>query len=96
MENGDVDGVPLMKDQQQYARWKEINDAEFQQLVRETRRGHDTLIDSYGATNPIEFFAVATETFFEEPKEMSRIHPYLYDVFREFYRQDPATRATVF
>jgi hypothetical protein len=46
----------------------------------------------YGATNPGEFFAVATEVFFEQPYELQESEPALYDVLARFYRQDPATR----
>ena len=46
----------------------------------------------YGATNPGEFFAVATEVFFEQPRELRAFEPSLYDVLLRFYRQDPAAR----
>ena len=46
----------------------------------------------YGATDPGEFFAVATEVFFEQPRELRAFEPALYDVLRRFYRQDPAAR----
>jgi hypothetical protein len=53
-------------------------------------RHHRTLIDRYGATNPAEFFAVVTETFFEEPGQLRSLHPELYGQLKDFYRQDPA------
>jgi Mlc titration factor MtfA (ptsG expression regulator) len=46
----------------------------------------------YGATNPGEFFAVATEVFFEQSAELAAYEPDLYDVLARFYRQDPAAR----
>jgi Mlc titration factor MtfA (ptsG expression regulator) len=46
----------------------------------------------YGATNPGEFFSVATEVFFEQPKDLQQLEPALYDVLLRFYRQDPAAR----
>ena len=49
-----------------------------------------TLLDHYGATNRAEFFAVATECFFEQPHAMQRQHEELYAVLRDFYLQDPA------
>lgn len=63
---------------------------EFERLQREVSRGGRTVMDSYGATNPAEFFAVATECFFEKPREMVRNHPQLYEELRSFYRQEPA------
>jgi Mlc titration factor MtfA (ptsG expression regulator) len=47
------------------------------------------VIDDYGATNPAEFFAVASETFFERPKKLSIRYPELYDRLRVFYELDP-------
>ncbi len=55
---------------------------------------HDrrSALDEYGATNKAEFFAVATESFFEKPVQLERERPALYGQLREFYRQDPARR----
>jgi Mlc titration factor MtfA (ptsG expression regulator) len=49
-------------------------------------------LQPYGATNPAEFFAVATEAFFDVPVALQANEPDLYDVLRDFYRQDPADR----
>ncbi|MFN3162259.1 MAG: zinc-dependent peptidase [Pseudohongiellaceae bacterium] len=46
-------------------------------------------MDIYGATNPAEFFAVATETFLERPREMASEHPELYQQLARFYDLDP-------
>ena len=53
-------------------------------------KGRKTLLDKYGATNPAEFFAVTTETFFERPKTLRSKHPELYEQLRAYYKQDPA------
>src|SRR2546429_5297556 len=50
-------------------------------------------LDEYGATNPAEFFAVATECFFEKPRQLKKKHPALYDELKRFYRQDPVNFA---
>ena len=55
--------------------------------------GHPKVLDAYGATDHAEFFAVATEAFFEKPREMCTRHPELYAVLGEYYGQDPAARA---
>ncbi len=87
--DGEVDGVPpLAPDQER--RWYRVTEAEYGQLVRSTRRHEATLLDQYGATNYVEFFAVATECFFEQPHAMKRRHRELYAILRDFYRQDPA------
>ncbi|MBA3543469.1 MAG: zinc-dependent peptidase, partial [Chthoniobacterales bacterium] len=52
--------------------------------------GMPTLLDTYGATNAAEFFAVATEAFFERPRALRRLHRKLYDEMQRFFRQDPA------
>jgi Mlc titration factor MtfA (ptsG expression regulator) len=46
----------------------------------------------YGATNPAEFFAVATEAFFDTAIELRANEPALYGVLAGFYEQDPAAR----
>jgi len=55
--------------------------------VRERRCGERP--DPYGATNRAEFFAVATEAFFERPDDVRAEYPQLYQALREFYGQDP-------
>lgn len=50
------------------------------------------MLDTYGATNPAEFFAVATECFFERAEELRRRHGSLYAVLQDYYCQDPAAR----
>ena len=55
-----------------------------------SRLGRATVLDEYGATDPAEFFAVATECFFEKPRVLKKRHPELYEELKTFYRQDPA------
>ena len=50
------------------------------------------VIDPYGARNEAEFFAVATESFFERPRALRDALPALYALLADFYRQDPAAR----
>jgi Mlc titration factor MtfA (ptsG expression regulator) len=52
------------------------------------------VLDEYGATNPAEFFAVATECFFEKSAQLRRKHPELYEELKEYYRQDPERAVT--
>jgi hypothetical protein len=67
---------------------------EYEVLRRQVEQQYLTLLSAYGATSPGEFFAVATEAFFERPIEMKRLHPALYEQLASFYRQDPAERLT--
>jgi Mlc titration factor MtfA (ptsG expression regulator) len=48
---------------------------------------------AYGATNEAEFFAVATEAFFERPRALADEHTDLYAVLARFYKLDLAARA---
>jgi hypothetical protein len=63
---------------------------EYRRLRRDSALGRRTVLDEYGAEDPVEFFAVATESFFEEPVLLKGRHPQLYAELAEFYRQDPA------
>ena len=89
MDDGTVDGTPVL-DPAARPRWIEVCTAVYQQ-VRDGRAG--PLLDDYAGVNPGEFFAVATEVFFDRPLELARAYPDLYDVLQAFYRQDPAARA---
>ncbi len=90
--NGYVDGTPVLETLDAYAQWREVMTAEFEQLQNDTRQGRPTLLDPYGATDEAEFFAVATECFFEQSQESAKQHPRLYELLRNYYRQDPAAR----
>lgn len=86
-EDGIADGAPILEHRSRYVTWARVLSAEYEALQR--RRGR-SIISDYGATDPAEFFAVATETFFEKPKQMQRGHPELYDELKDYYKLDPA------
>ena len=90
--DGLADGTPPLKSREQYRRWHEVMTAEYERLIKDSAHHKARLLDDYGATNPTEFFAVATECFFEKPVQMKRRHAALYDVLREYYGQDTAAR----
>jgi Mlc titration factor MtfA (ptsG expression regulator) len=90
MEDGASDGTPILGQRSQVARWAEIMEEECERLKRDSVLGRYTVLDEYGATNPAEFFAVATECFFEKAGVLKKRHPELYGELRSFYRQDPA------
>ncbi len=90
MRDGAADGAPYLQDAAQVDEWARVMSAEYQALVEATQAGQPTLLDPYGATNAAEFFAVATECFFEKPAQMKQEHPLLYAVLSGYYRQDPA------
>lgn len=90
-EDGEGDGVPILSDGDHYAPWAKIFTKEYLRLVKDTRRSIKTVMDRYGATNPAEFFAVASETFFEKGKALRRKHPELYEQLKTYYKVDPAS-----
>jgi Mlc titration factor MtfA (ptsG expression regulator) len=66
---------------------------EFGRLQEQALLGLPSLISPYGATSPAEFFAVVSEVFFEQPREMAALHPALYEELRILYRVDPLSWA---
>jgi hypothetical protein len=70
--------------------WADDLSLEFEQLLDAVDRGEDTFLDPYAAEDETEFFAVATEDFFERPAELLASHPRLYALLQEFYALDPA------
>ncbi|MBK1834196.1 zinc-dependent peptidase [Roseibacillus ishigakijimensis] len=87
--NGAADGFPELPDNADFSSWPEVFSREFEQLCADVERGKRTVMDSYGTTNEAEFFAVATETFFEKPSQMAEEHPALYGLLRDFFATDP-------
>jgi Mlc titration factor MtfA (ptsG expression regulator) len=88
-EDGAADGTPYLGGRSVYAAWGRVLGADFERL----RKGRGVL-DRYGATNPAEFFAVATETFFEKPQQLRAKNGELYDQLRAYYGVDPAEDST--
>ena|SRR5688572_28067219 len=89
-EDGSTDGTPALDSGAQVRSWAEVMGHELESLRAAADAGESTLLDAYGAEDPAEFFAVATETFFERGAELRRRHPQLYEELRRFYHQDPA------
>lgn len=90
-EDGRGDGVPILSDPGEYGDWAKVFSHRYSELVEDTEKGRKTVLDPYGAVNPAEFFAVSTETFFEQPKTMKRKLPELYRELADYYALDPAT-----
>jgi len=89
-EAGRPDGAPLLPDPTMYRTWSKTFEEGYAQLQRELASGREPPLDPYAALNPAEFFAVATETFFEKPRELRRRMPGLHEQLRAYYNQDPA------
>lgn len=89
-ETGSTNGAPFLGSRAGYRRWARVLTDEFEKLQRAAYNGDQTLLDHYGATEPAEFFAVVTETFFELPQLMQEEHPALFEQLQKYYRVNPA------
>lgn len=90
--DGEFDGTPELRALGHYRPWAEVMSRNFEAL-QQRRRAQRKVLRSYGAQNEAEFFAVATEAFFEKPRQMRDRTPELYEELKRFYGFDPAARA---
>ncbi len=88
-EDGNANGAPILEQRSMYVAWARTLGEVYAELQRDSALGRSTVLDAYGATNPAEFFAVATEAFFEKPWQLQRTYPELYDELKLYYQQDP-------
>lgn len=93
-EDGAFDGTPILESADAVREWVRIFAAEFEREQDAVSHSHEAALDPYAATNRAEFFAVATEAFFESAARLRDRLPELYEQLRRFYRQDPAARQT--
>jgi Mlc titration factor MtfA (ptsG expression regulator) len=88
-ETGYTDGAPLLGGPSSYRAWASVLSEEFEDLREDALSGRRSIMDHYGASNAAEFFAVATETFFEKPRQMAKHHEELFEIMTAYYRIDP-------
>jgi Mlc titration factor MtfA (ptsG expression regulator) len=86
---GKGDSTPILGDRSTFIAWARTLGEDYERFRRDIETGRVDVLDEYGAVNPAEFFAVATECFFETPEELQHAYPRLYDALRRFYQQDP-------
>lgn len=87
MLDGLTDGTPPLGSDEAADRWAEVFTPAFERV-----QAGESVLRSYAATNPAEFFAVATEAFFNRPEALREHEPELFGELRRFYGQDPAAR----
>ena len=89
-ENSGTNGLPILRDTSHYKEWADVLGKEYESLGDRVARHKNKVLDDYGLTSPPEFFAVATESFFEKAGAMRKRLPALYEQLRRFYAVDPA------
>lgn len=87
--DGAADGVPELSSVGHYREWSVVFSSAFERFQTKLDKGQRTVIDSYGATNPAEFFAVLTETFYEKPTQLKKKYPKVYEQLCRYYQVDP-------
>ena len=90
MLDGLTDGIPPLTDAHEEDAWRERLLTAFHHFQADVEAGRKVFLDPYGATHPSEYFAVATEMFFERPRAMRAKAEESYVLLKMFYRQDPA------
>jgi MtfA peptidase len=86
--DGEIDGIPELLLQRQYIKpWLQLMQQKIQEIINERSD-----INPYGATNESEFFAVASEYFFERPELLKEKHPELYGLLQNIFNPKPAAR----
>lgn len=92
MLSGVQNGTPPLERRVEPKAWATVMKRAYDALCEAVEQGKESLIDPYGASNEVEFFAVVTETFFIEGNALEEDDRDLYDLLRAYYRQDPAAR----
>ena len=85
-DSGAADGQPWLADAASRRRWAAVMDAALARL----RENPSALLDAYGASDPAEYFAVATEAFFERPQALADEAPEVHAELARLYRLQPA------
>lgn len=90
-ENSGTNGQPVLHAAGHYREWADVLGREYRAFADRVSGRKNKVIDEYGLTSPAEFFAVATESFFEKATAMRRRLPDLYEQLKKFYAVDPAS-----
>lgn len=93
MVDGRADGIPPLPGPAALRHWQRVMEAAYDRFCRALEAGREPFLDPYGAEAIAEFFPVSAEAFFVAPLALRDEQPALYDLFRDYFRQDPAARA---
>lgn len=87
-ENGNINGIPPGFEDKSYSLpWLDFISNKTNEIV-----ANRSDIDAYATTNRQEFFAVASEYFFERPHLLKKKHPQLYTQLVEVFNQEMTDR----
>lgn len=92
LEAGGIDGMPPLPTRAARASWEERMGSCRDRFEEALDEGRSVPFDEYAAESPAEFFAVASECFFQDPHRLLRHDRTLYDLLAEAWRQDPRGR----
>ena len=89
-ENVAMDGLPVLHEHEDYPEWARVMSEEFADLIKRVEHHRNKVLSGYGSTSPAEFFAVASEVFFEKGIRMQDRLPKLYKLLEQYYGVDTA------
>lgn len=89
MLDGDANGFPPLHRRMDRRAWSRVFSNAWDHLQDERDNGAESPIDPYALESPAEFFAVASEQFFESPGNLRQHLPDVYRQLEQFYRQHP-------
>jgi MtfA peptidase len=89
LRDGQADGIPVLGSGAERRAWREVLVPEYDRFCERVVCGYDTVLDTYAAEAPDEFFAVASEAFFVTPQALKEEQPAMYRLLASFYKQDP-------
>ena len=90
-QTGVIDGAPLLDRDHAAGDWAQVFQGAYKRMLANIGAGRPTVLNPYGATAPAEFFAVATEHFFEQPQALKAEEPTLYAQLTKYFEVDPVS-----
>jgi len=87
MLNGAANGMPPLHKNMDRAKWTQSFSDAYNDFRHKVTNNSATEIDVYAATDPAEFFAVLSELYFEDAKNLNKLYPQVYEQMQLFYRQ---------
>jgi len=90
--DGSADGTPPLPSGSARRAWIAAFAPAYLAHKARAERGERGFLDDYAVTNEAEYFAVASEAFFEQPRALASALPEVYAALRQYYSLDLAER----